>query len=213
MIRKCARLFMSVVVCAVVSLASKAQAFELGVLGGLHYTHVMLEPAAPGVNYISKGVPTFGAFIETSMVPLIGFELGAFFAPRKYRATVDSTQTDVTTSLTQFQIPVMIRFHFLPFLSIAAGGYYAHSMGDIHTEGKSFNIPVTQDSTYDSQFLSQNEFGVLGSARFEFSILPTLNLLVDARYLRELKNLNMASTTRAVKFHGTQILVGASFGF
>lgn len=203
----------SMIFCMGVSLSPTAQAFELGVLGGLHNTNVSIDPTAAGVSYSSQAVPMFGAFIETSIVPLIGFELGAFYVPRKYKATVALVQTDVTTSLTQLQIPALIRFHLIPFLSFAAGGYYAHSMGDIHTEGKAFNIPVTQDATYDAVFLSQNEFGILGSVRLEIPVLPLFSLMADLRYLRELKNLNTSATSTTIKFHGTQFLVGASFGF
>lgn len=205
--------WMILVFTAVTIFPAVAQAFELGVLGGLHYTHVAIDPTAAGVKYLSKGAPSFGVYIETSMTPLMGFELGAFYVPRKYQATLDSTNTDVTTTITQFQIPALIRFHLIPLLSFGVGGYYAHSLGDIHTEGKSFNIPVTQNASYDSQFLSENEFGVLGSVRLEVPILPLMSVMADVRYLRELKNLNTSATSTHIKFHGAQMLVGASFGF
>lgn len=206
-------LFLGVILSLGMIQTQAAQAFELGVLGGLHFTNIEVSPAPASTTYSSTGSPAFGAFIETSMVPLIGFELGAFYVPRKYKSSVSTTKTDATVSLTQFQIPALIRLHLIPFLSFAAGGYYAHSLGDVHVEGTAGTTPINQDQTYDVSNLSQNEFGILGSVRLEIPILPLFNIMFDARYLRELKNLNTAANSDTTKLHGTQFLAGASFGF
>ena len=190
-----------------------SQAFELGVLGGLHYSTLTVDPAVTGDSYSSPSAPAFGVFIETSMVPLIGFELGAFYVPRKYSVHSLTGNSDVTYGLTQFQIPALVRLHLIPFLSFGVGGYYAHSLGDIQADSTVGGVTTSRSITYDSVNYSQNEFGLLGSVRFEVPILPLLNIMADARYLRDLKNINTASNSITLKLHGVQVLVGASFGF
>jgi hypothetical protein len=58
----------------------------------------------------------------------------------------------------------------------------------------------------------KSDYGVYGSVSLEFSLIPTLSLFVDSRYLVGLKNLSSSSGSTQ-KFNHLQILSGVSFGW
>jgi hypothetical protein len=192
-----------------------SQAFELAVEGGLSMQSPSYSLSSGSSLAIgSKTSIGYGAFAGLSFLPGIQIETGLMYLPRRFSETSDTAGVAELTA-NHLIIPIMARFTALPLVSVGAGAYYAMGSGQVSTTltpvGGSAGDPVLED--YDATGgIKKSGLGLMASARLELPFLPTIRLLVDARYLMDLNNRSV-DAAETLKFKDLQLLAGASFGF
>jgi hypothetical protein len=195
------------ILCAL--LAPQAQAARLSLVGLANST----SPNSPGVEYSSETSYGVGLLLESRLVPMFGFEIGALYAPRKYSlATAVPTATNVTYTGKTYEFPAALRIHLGRNFSLGFGGYYAMSKGDVQQQTTSAAGSSTQSVTYASQNQTDSDYGLLGSIQAGFRLTPLTHLVFDARYLMGLKN-NSTIAGSDRKYNDLELLAGLQLGF
>jgi hypothetical protein len=198
--------------------APQTQAFELAVVGALNFPSVSVDQATtPQILSGTAGVGA-GVLMGVGLVPeLLDLEIGALYMPRKINfsgaagAGAAAVSTSGGSSFKYLEVPVMVRFVALPLVSVGAGAYYAQALGDVSLNLNNAN-GTTSDATdtYSGQGIKKSDFGLVGSVGLKFPILPTLDLLVDARYLLGLVNTDDTGL-QTRKNRSFETLVGVAF--
>lgn len=168
------------------------------------------DPAVPGTGYSGETAYGGGVLLEMRTLPLIGFEIGALYAPRKY--SYSTSTSDYTLSYNTYEFPVLLRLHLGRYLSVGAGGYYARSNGGISETTMTGGTSSSQGVSFASQQQSNSDYGAILSAALTMRIAPLTRLLFDGRYLMGLKNDSLASGG-SMKFNDMELLAGLQFGF
>ena len=128
---------------AVQPIASQA---DIAVLGGLNMSNPTFYNVATGntltVNSSSNAAFSFGALIDTSMIPGFNLEGGVLL----YNESINLTSTSGYKT-TKLHLPAMFRVTALPFISAGAGFYLDLGMGDvsIFNETSSHSSHVAHD--------------------------------------------------------------------
>jgi hypothetical protein len=170
-------------------------------------------PHTPGVEYTGETSYGAGILLEGRFVPMVGFEIGAIYAPRKFSySTAVPQTTTVTSSAKVYEFPAALRFHLGRVFSLGFGGYYAMAKGNITQETSSASGSSTQNVTFASQSQVDSDYGLLGSAQLAFRFTPLTHLVFDARYLLGLKN-NSTIAGSDRKYNDFELLAGLQLGF
>jgi hypothetical protein len=195
--------------CLLIAFTSQAQGARLSLVGVANST----SPNSPGVEYSSETSYGVGVLLESRLVPMFGFEIGAIYAPRKYSlATAVPNATNVTNTGKMFEFPAAFRFHLGRNFSLGFGGYYAIAKGEVQQETTSAAGASKQSVSYASQNQTESDFGLLGSIQASFRITPLTHLVFDARYLMGLKN-NSTVAGGDRKYNDLELLAGLQLGF
>jgi hypothetical protein len=201
-----------------------AHALSVSAVGTGNFTSAKTDPATTTVSGTeltqSSGKASLGigggALLGISAGTFLELEIGALKIARKYEVkTATASSTDLST-YTQgaVQLPLLLRFNLLPFLSIGAGGFYNLGMGDI----KKSSVETASDGTvetssskgsFSSFGLKKNDFGALVSLGIYVPVAPKISFIVDGRYALGLSdvNANPGSSTPVVKQKYTDIQV------
>lgn len=147
-----------------------------------------------------------GVLIDHPLGEGAAFEFGALYLTRKF----DDTTVGETATENMIQIPVLLRLHLVPMISIGAGGYWETGMGNVTDVGDGTGATVS--GSYNSVGAKQSDLGLVGSLRLHFPMGPGVHFLVDGRYTYGLTNIsNLAGGN--VTYKDYQVLAGFSFGF
>jgi hypothetical protein len=185
--------------------ATTSWAFDIKPALNLNLSVPQISPETSGSTNKGKFGVSGGVLFEFSIAPLVSLDTGALLQPY----VLENTSLGIVTEMKwkHVQVPVGLRIRPLPFFSLAAGGYYSLATGseaDVNIGG------VATKANLGSE--QKSDYGVYGSVSLEFSLIPTLSLFVDSRYLVGLKNLSSSSGSTQ-KFNHLQILSGVSFGW
>ncbi len=195
------------VLAAGLTFAQQAKAFEFSAVGGLNITAASIEEAGVSATAISgKSTVAFGGLAAFGVMPGFDLETGLVYVPRKFGATFPIIG-EFETQFSSWMIPLALRFNALPFVSVAAGPYFMMATGNVSTTV----LGVTAESAFDAAGISSSEFGLHGSVRVGFPIVPTIRVFADARYLMGLSN-RATDAADSTKFNDVQVLGGLSFG-
>ena len=190
-----------------IGVPSQAQAFDLGVVGALNVTSPRIAGSQFGSSVFSSAASFgFGALIDFGGNPLVGFELGALYIPRRFNTSTSGT----SETLTMLEFPLMVRFYF-PFVSFGAGAYYARGIGNVSS---STNGVANPDETYSDAGISQDDYGLTGSIALDIPVAPAISLVADARVLYAIANLSALSSTTptdSLMLWDFQVLAGIKF--
>ena len=171
------------------------------------------QPTQPGMVYAPATTFGGGALFELRMVPLIGLEFGALYAPRKAAySTVTPAVANITVTGNGYQFPALLRLHLGRFFSLGVGGYYAKGKGDVTVETEMNGNKTTQQETYAQLQQSDSDYGIATSLALTTRLAPLTYFLLDGRYLIGLKNTSLAAGGER-KFNDMQVLAGLQFGF
>lgn len=145
-----------------------------------------------------------GALLDFSLGPKVGIELGGLYMLRKFGLTVSTV--NFTAVAPAVQIPVVLRLHLLPALSIGAGGYAAMGMGNV-----TFTSGATEIvDTYANNGLKTLDYGLLGSIGLNIKLASAFSFILDSRFLFGLAE--QSDSTGSVKYRELQGLAGFRFG-
>jgi hypothetical protein len=174
---------------------------------------------------------TFGAgfLVSDKIMPTLSIEAGLLWQPRSYNQTLTSSTGNLSFGDTYnyVQIPVVVRYHFLNWLSAGLGLYYARIVGDIRfTETSTvpnLTFPSgTQTSSYGPYGISLSDYGVIGAVGVKIPLGDSpLSIDGDMRYELGLNNINNGSLTTlnsanapdSNKWRMFQLLLGLTFVF
>jgi hypothetical protein len=177
-----------------------ALSFErLSLVGAATVTQYSFTPAS-GARATSSGYMGFGGGLLAELdlsKGVIGVELGALYAQRKYGDTA-RTYTE-----TRLETPALLRL-WIGSLGIGAGLYAAYGLGSVQVDGGSSSYGALGLSTLDLGWLASGAF-VMG-----FGQTATTGLRIDARVGQSLTN---ASTQGGAvgKYLEFQLLAGLQF--
>ena len=199
------------VVLSLSMLPLQAQAFEVGVLGGITSSRTSAEIGPSTRNTTADYA--FGAMADLPLIsPLPGFivEVDALVMRRKVE--INNVQVlDASGSLgnsvlssastTYFMVPAIARFTALPIVNAGVGPYFATPLGKISTN--------TNGQTQESD--SSTDLGLVASVQARIPLMPLIHAVVDGRYILGLKD--QGESTGSNKFRDFQALAGVSIGF
>ena len=130
----------------------------------------------------------FGALFSGDSNPVVNLEAGLLYMPRRY------DEGFVLRELKTLEVPVMLRFGPVPFVTFAVGGYFSRV---IDSQGN--------DTVFDS-----NDYGLGGSIAVRIPIVPMVGAIIDGRYLHGLANLDKR-VLHQLNRRDFQILAGIDF--
>lgn len=163
--------------------STPAFAFKLSAVGAVDWS----TPNVIGSNY--KANPAFGggALLETSVMPFVGFEIGALSLTRSYE---DANKTP--TKRKMMEVPVLLKAYLGHSIAFGAGAYYAK---------------------YDQAGLNQSptDYGLATNIALYYRVAKFTKLLLDARYTMGIKNNNTGIGT--THYNDVLLLTGLQLGF
>jgi hypothetical protein len=178
--------------------------FEVGVLGGI------------GLNFPSLGNSSSsssaqlgfsgGGFAAYHIDPQLSLELDALYAYQSSTQVTTLSQISVSTSISKsvLEVPVFLRYWFVPQFGVGVGPYAAFGMGNYTVAG------VSED--YTTYQKNRAEFGVAASVEGRLPVGREANALLDVRYLQGLTNLDTDGlSSDSVTDRQLEILAGISF--
>jgi hypothetical protein len=196
--------------------AAPAHALEIGVLGGLNFANDLQSGGGATTGNSAKTGYAVGPTVNLGLLPELSLEIDALYSTSKYGQT-NAAGIDVVTTTKAIEVPILVRYWFIPFASLGVGPYFSFAQGDIVTTAG----PLEVTTTYDSQFYTKMDAGAAVSVNVSFPIASSLHLVADARYLLGLKNLAAGSdaekvsvgqaTDFSVKHRALEIFAGLSF--
>ncbi len=174
--------------------------FDIAAVGVIDSASPSIDSAGTPAATESKFGIGFGVLASVYSIPAFTIESGLISLTRNYAL---SSLPAETVSMKMWQVPVLLRFDLLPIVAVGIGGYLAFASGEIT---KTLVI-IDRTETYDANSLGKTDYGLMASASLALPILPTLKILVDARYMMGLANLSTVSGS-SFKFKDLQLLAG-----
>jgi hypothetical protein len=178
----------------ITSLATRAQGFHLGIKAGANLFKV------DGQSFSSqyKFGYSVGAFSQLNFTSSWGIQPELLFNQTNYRTGTEFSSIypngvgDVKGKLNYLTIPVLLNFRPIPFLSILAG--------------PQFGILLNQDKSLvanGKDAFKKGDFSLVGGAQLNLA-----SLMVGARYVVGLNDINNVSTNYSWKNQGWQLYAG-----
>ena len=182
---------------------TSSHALEFGLLGGINSNTPNVSNNNSGVSVTSASGYGLGAFFSLGLVSDFSIEIDGIFEHRSYTSGSPGT----TYSLSDFQVPVFLRYSLAPLLNIGLGPYWSSGLGDV---GVSTSLLGNLSQTYASAGLSQSDFGMATSLQLRVPITPFNHLIVDGRYHYGISNL---ATTAGSTLQTRELSLLAGLGF
>jgi len=180
---------------AVIGLTGASAHAGWGILGGATLSHPSMNPS---FNLSSKAAVTGGLAFESSIAPGLGLEADVLYQTQKVEAL------GVTQTRKGINVPVMLRFHLLPLVSLGVGGYFTNGIGDIDNNGTS--------GSYDASGMKKTDAGAIGSLRIAIPA-GLASVVLDGRYQYGLSNqIKNTAGNASIKTRNIQVLAGLMFG-
>jgi Outer membrane protein beta-barrel domain len=188
--------------------ASISQAYQLSIVGTGTDQKFNYSGAASGTNPSSSASMGYGAgiLIDHHFDRGVGIQFGLLYLNQKQNITALSVTDTLQRKLVQ--VPVTLQFHLLPGLTIGAGGYYSHTIGDNSVTDSSGNVT---DESDNAEQLKSYDLGAVGGVALHLPLTQSCHFLADARYLQSFTNQDTSGTV-TTKPSGFQFMVGLTFG-
>jgi len=138
-----------------------------------------------------------GALVEFSLNDHFGLETGALLIKRQYSFKV--SELEATQTVSRLHVPMMARFWFSDYFSIAGGPFLSWKTGDAQT-----NVAFGDTDLIDVK-TSANEttqFGLETAATLNFAINDKTGLFVEGRYSSLLGKENNEESQQISAFTG-----------
>ena len=189
--------------------ASVSQAYQLSIVGTGTDQKFNYSGGASGVNYTSSAQMGYGAgiLIDHHFDRGVGIQFGVLYLNQKQNENLTDPAA-VTLQRKLVQVPVTLRFHLLPGMTIGVGGYYSHTIGDNSVTDSSGNVTNESDA---AEQLKSYDLGAVGGLALHLPLTQSCHFLADARYLQSFTNQDTSGTV-TTKPNGFQFMVGLTFG-
>ena len=154
------------------------------------------------------GSTSFGGGLAAEGVigDALGLEVGALYLNHEFkRDTANFFNTTIASTVHSgyLQIPVLLRYHPIPFVNLGVGGYYSRVLSGWNVSASGFG---DVGANYD-----KNDFGLVAAVGTIVPLGDNFALTGDVRYARSLTD-SARQTNDALKFSDFQALVGVRFG-
>ncbi len=163
----------------------------------------------PGTN-VSTGFQNFnfllGLLWEGKISSQLALELGFLGAVRGFARKDDGAQSSV--SFNTVQAPLLLKWQFIPNLSLGFGGYYSYGYGTYTLE----NASGSSSLQYGSGNYSATDYGAVMSVSFKLKLISFISGVVDVRYLLGLGNIS-PKTDNSTYLRDFQFLTGIRIGY
>jgi hypothetical protein len=188
--------------------ASVSQAYQLSIVGTGTDQKFNYSGASAGINDSSSAKMGYGAgiLIDHHFDRGVGIQFGVLYLNQKQDENLGGVSDTLQRKLVQ--VPVTLRFHLLPGLTLGAGGYYSHTVGDNSVTDSSGNITNESDA---AEQLKSYDLGAVGGLALHLPLTQSCHFLLDARYLQSFTNQDTSGTV-TTKPNGFQFMVGLTFG-
>jgi hypothetical protein len=169
-----------------------ALASDLILSGGLDYAAPTDLQSGTDQHWTGDSGSVFGVALDTpfSGVPF-SFETGIFLKSSKSERTSGSTVLQSTGAWTD--IPLLVHYHFDPYVSLGAGGYWS-----FFRSGNAISASESPDS------------GFLVDLRARIHVAEPFSLIADARYLHGLSNLS-ATPGNTYNSRSIEVMIGVLY--
>jgi|GEM_PF-6755434 len=158
------------------TLSHKAFGIGASLLGGFNWSKQ--TNAATGTTNSPKAGITYGALGQIGIAPFFDLESGILSNNIRYNQVV-SGGNSTSLSYSTIEIPVVLRFEPVKFISVGAGLYYERFSNVTRTTNSSVTSAPWSDSNYGNRAL-----GFKLNARISGSLVLKLRWLLDASIKR-----------------------------
>lgn len=177
------------------SLGTRAQGFHLGIKAGAN----LFKVDGQSFSQEYKFGYNVGAFSQLNFTSSWGIQPEIMFNQTNYRTGTEFSSVyqvngldGVEGKLNYLTIPVLLNFRPIPFLSILAGPQFG-----ILLNSNEHLVDNTKDA------FKKGDFSLVGGAQLNLA-----SLMVGARYVIGLNNINDVSSTSSWKNQGWQLYAG-----
>lgn len=177
-----------------------------------------------------------GLLMRAGLEQNVALEFGVLYLPREMTSNFSlsgaasgngayTTQWDFN----YIQVPVLIRIHLLPMVSLGVGAYYAHAIGQIkETNTAPGGGTITGSSnpnfySYGDKSVPTDDYGLEAALGAQLPLTSSVKFYADFRYLWGLQNIALPASTALLTSGGLQadtnhwrdiqFLAGLSFAF
>jgi hypothetical protein len=200
------RLFLLVLTFLVFHL-SHAHAFEITALGGANFSNPTETNANGKMDWTGNSAFSYGASVTVSLFTTpFDLEAGVFYLASEVAGKVSNV--DLIRRQHALHLPVLIRYNFDPWVSLALGGYYSSGKGSVEdvTGG------VTSRQTYAAAGLLPDDIGLIFGMKAKIHLSREVSLVIDGRYQHGLRNL-ASNSAYVYNTRSIQGFTGLGFDF
>jgi hypothetical protein len=165
-------------------------------------------PAPTTMKYSFGGGATLGIG-GFSALKIVKFEIGLFYASRRYMVNYLGTDTDFLFSF--FEMPLNVRFKLSRFFSIGGGGYVALGFGKFSTFAPSGPGSLQVDYNYSDYNFSPFDAGLHVNFMIHIPVGPMASIVADFRSSYGLINIDNTATNN-LHFSNLTAFVGVRLG-
>lgn len=181
--------------------------FSLGVLGAIAIENPIVKQN--GTQTAVDGKTSFGGGIsaDQEIGERMNLELDLLYLSREFtQQTAEFFGTSVTSTISSgyIQIPLLLRFKPIDFVSLGAGAYYSRALSSWTVSSPSFS---SQSVDYD-----KNDWGVIAAVGTVIPLGERLKLVADLRYTRSLTD-SGRSESESLQFSNLHFLAGVRVNF
>jgi hypothetical protein len=171
------------------TLSPSASAAKLSLLG-LAQASRPRAATEPSGDFAAQTAWGGGALLELGLVPSVGLEFGALYAPRAYTSTLLGT----TTHQPMIQFPLVAKAYLAQLLSIGVGGY----------------VSTLPDEAPTAAAEKHTDYGFVTSLGLYFPLSSLTHIMLDGRYTMGLDAANAGPDT-GLRYSDVQVLAGFQF--
>ncbi len=178
---------------------------SLGLVGVANIQSPSIEHNSASTSL--DGQTTFGGGLTTEFYLQAGLSLEAdllYLQHEFNQKTAEFFGSSITSTFSSghLQIPVLIRYRPIPFLSLGIGPYYSRVL-------TSWTVSASGQNSTTTNF-GKNDYGALAAVGTSIPITGGLSASADIRYTRSFSE-TARSSGDAVKFSNLQIMAGLRF--
>jgi opacity protein-like surface antigen len=183
-----------------VAQAGDAKPVHFGVVAGLNLAKLAFDPEVPGSDLKMRTAFQAGVMVDYSVSPMIAIGTGLNYSMKGVKSSVteEGVDVDLTTKLSYFTIPALVKFRFgtetgpRPFLMVGPElGLLLSAKEKGEASGGRASVSAEVDV---KDYFETLDFGVLGGAGVEMPLTPQVTGLVQAGYDLGLMDVSKEST-------------------
>lgn len=177
-------------------------ATALNIVGGIAYPSFPLSPSGMGHHTRTY---VYGALIDYRVARKAEVQWGLLYSQRGYKTSVSQY------TFNSLEFPLQLKFLLTRLISFGLGGYFSHALGSISVEPEP-GPGTTTSLSYSAASLVTDDYGFLTTLGLKIPFMPGGSIVLDARYLIGMRNINLAQGGKALFLQDVQVLAGVRFG-
>ena len=173
---------------------------DAGILGGVSYSNPAVQNSAGSAHRSSSPSSIIGGYYNIEFLPEFSLDTGFSYFDRKF------DQQSTSYKYSNISINSIARYWIMPGVSLGAGPYFSHAVGDLKTSSKSQSLA--------SAGIKSNDLGATLSMQMKVPLFGRIQPILDVRYNYGLTDLDKSNTSgNKFKNKDLQILMGIGYFF